>query len=150
MGQGLHTKVAQVAARAFGVPISAVHISDTSTDKVANTQPSAASMSTDLYGMATLDACRQIIARLQPLRKEMPDATLAELANAGFMQRVDMSAHGFYAVDTKRCGFDWSIVPTTNPDGSRDQTSRGTPFNYFTQGIACAEVEVDVLTGDHS
>ena len=50
-------------------------------DKVANTQPSAASMSTDLYGMATLDACRQIIARLQPIKATMPDASLAEVAN---------------------------------------------------------------------
>ena len=26
---------------------------------------------------------------------------------------------------------------------------RGHPFNYFTQGVALAEVEIDVLTGDH-
>lgn len=34
MGQGLHTKVAQVAASSFNVPLSSVFISDTSTDKV--------------------------------------------------------------------------------------------------------------------
>lgn len=72
MGQGLHTKVAQVAARAFGVPLSAVHIAETATDKVANSQPTAASASTDLYGMATLDACNQILARLAPLRSGLP------------------------------------------------------------------------------
>jgi xanthine dehydrogenase/oxidase len=61
MGQGLHTKICQVAAQAFGIPHGDVYINDTSSDKVANTQPTAASMSVDLYGMATLDACRPIL-----------------------------------------------------------------------------------------
>jgi xanthine dehydrogenase/oxidase len=34
MGQGLHTKVAQVAASVFIIPLSSVFISETSTDKV--------------------------------------------------------------------------------------------------------------------
>ena len=47
MGQGLHTKVCQVAAQAFGIPLDDVYVNDSSTDKVANTIPTAASMSTD-------------------------------------------------------------------------------------------------------
>lgn len=50
MGQGLHTKVCQVAAQAFGIPLEHVYVNDSSTDKVANTIPTAASMSTDTYG----------------------------------------------------------------------------------------------------
>jgi hypothetical protein len=52
MGQGLHTKVAQVAAAALGLPLSAVYIAETATDKVPNASPTAASASSDMYGGA--------------------------------------------------------------------------------------------------
>ena len=52
MGQGLHTKVAQVAAQALGVPLQAVYIAETATDKVPNASPTAASASSDLYSAA--------------------------------------------------------------------------------------------------
>jgi len=149
MGQGLHTKVCQVAARALGVPLRAVHVAETATNAVANSQPTAGSVSNDLYCMATLDACRQILARLEPLRLKAPSASLAELALQAFMERIDLSAHGYFAVDTKRCGFDWAVRPGVLPDGTPDQTVRGHPFNYFTQGVGVVEVEIDVLTGDH-
>ena len=102
-----------------------------------------------MYAMATLDACRQILARLAPLRAAKPDATLADLAVTAFFQRIDLSAHGFFAIDTVRCGFDWNIRPSAKADGTPDQTVRGHPFNYFTQGVGAVEVEIDVLTGDH-
>lgn len=79
MGQGLHTKVCQIAAQAFAISLSDVYINDTSSDKVANSIPSAASMSTDMYGMATLDACRQILRRIEPIRQKCsPNATLRD------------------------------------------------------------------------
>jgi xanthine dehydrogenase/oxidase len=52
MGQGIHTKMAQVAAHALGVDMSAVHISETATNTISNASPSAASMTADLNGMA--------------------------------------------------------------------------------------------------
>lgn len=52
MGQGLHTKMSQVAARALGVPVERVHIAEMATTSVANASPTAASFSADLYGMA--------------------------------------------------------------------------------------------------
>ncbi|HEY7776116.1 MAG TPA: molybdopterin cofactor-binding domain-containing protein, partial [Kineobactrum sp.] len=60
MGQGLHTKVAQVVARALGVSLARVMVSATRTDKVPNTSPTAASAGTDMNGMAALDACNRI------------------------------------------------------------------------------------------
>src|SRR5690606_36551615 len=67
MGQGLHTKMLQVAATALGVPLSYVRLAPTRTDKVPNTSATAASSGADLNGGAVQDACRQIIERLRPV-----------------------------------------------------------------------------------
>ncbi|KAK4785485.1 hypothetical protein SAY86_002174 [Trapa natans] len=133
MGQGLHTKVAQVAASAFSIPLSSVFISDTSTDKVPNASPTAASASSDMYGAAVLDACKQIKARMEPIALKHNISSFAELASACYAERIDLSAHGFYI--TPEIGFDW-------------KTGKGAPFSYFTYGASFAEVEMDTLTGD--
>ncbi|KAK3284520.1 xylitol dehydrogenase [Cymbomonas tetramitiformis] len=131
MGQGLHTKMAQVAATSLGIPISAVFISETNTDKVPNASPTAASASSDMYGGAILDACTQLNERLAPLRLANPTASFKEVVNSAYMQRIDLSAHGFYR--TPDIYFDWD-------------TGSGRPFNYLCYGAACTEVEVDCLT----
>mmetsp|Transcript_340 Transcript_340/g.927 ORF Transcript_340/g.927 Transcript_340/m.927 type:complete len:1681 (+) Transcript_340:130-5172(+) len=151
MGQGLHTKVCQVAAQAFGIPIEHVHVEDTSTDKVANSIQTVASMSTDTYGMATLDACRQILARLKPVREQLgPGASLKEIAKRAHRLRIDLSARGFFALSKHRCGFDFDVeMPLDFQVGEKPWNCwKGHPFNYFTQGVACSEVEVDLLTGN--
>ena len=150
MGQGLHTKVCQVAARALGVPLSACHVAETASDKVPNAITTAGSMSTELYGMAVLDACRQLVHRLQPLREKLgAGASLAQLATAAWFSRIDLCAHGYFSLDGRRCGFDFGVKPGVKPDGTPDQTTRGNLHNYYTQGVGCVEVEIDVLTGDH-
>ncbi|KAL3940381.1 MAG: hypothetical protein SGBAC_005084 [Bacillariaceae sp.] len=151
MGQGLHTKVCQVAAQAFGIPIEMVYVNETATDKVANTIPTAASMSTDLYGMCTLDACRQIVKRLEPYREKLgPEASLKSIAFAAHMDRVDLSAHGFFIPADDRVGFDFTVEkPADYPADKPENSWKGNPFNYFTQGVAYTEVEVDFLTGNH-
>ena len=72
MGQGLHTKVAQVLADAFCVPLDTVQITASNTGKVPNTSATAASSGTDLNAMAAWDAQLSIrrfsgivLARLQ-------------------------------------------------------------------------------------
>ncbi|KAG2484282.1 hypothetical protein HYH03_016926 [Edaphochlamys debaryana] len=131
MGQGLHTKMAQIAAQALNVPLSKVFISETSTDKVPNASPTAASASSDMYGAAVLDACRQINERLEPYKSKLAEGgSWKDVVNAAYLSRVDLSAHGFY------------ITPDiTGFGGNR-------PFNYFCFGAAVSEVELDVLTGD--
>jgi xanthine dehydrogenase/oxidase len=109
-------------------------------------------MSTDMYGMATLDACRQILKRLQPIREKLgPDAPLKDVAKTAFMERIDLSAHGFFTLHNDRCGFDWTLPkPDDFPVDKKPWNSwKGHPFNYFTQGVACSEVEVDLLSGNH-
>eukprot|EP00741_Cyanophora_paradoxa_P011272 tig00020554_g10889.t1 len=135
MGQGLHTKVCQVAADALGVPLASVYIAETSTDKVPNTSPTAASVGSDMNGMAVLDACRQIKERLAPIAAARPGASWQEIVHAAWLERVDLSAHGFYR--TPDIGYDWA-------------TNTGNPFYYFCYGAAVAEVELDALTGEHA
>ncbi|KAM0430590.1 hypothetical protein ACHAPT_005942 [Fusarium lateritium] len=133
MGQGLHTKLTQIAAQALGVPLDDVFISETSTNTVANASATAASASSDLNGYAIFNACEQLNERLAPYRKKLgPEATMKELAHAAYFDRVNLSAQGFYK--TPDIGFDWN-------------TGKGKMFFYFTQGVAAAEVEVDLLTG---
>lgn len=135
MGQGLHTKMVQVCARALGVPAERVHISDTSTKTVPNTSPTAASASSDLNGAAILNACRQLTRRLNPLRSARPEASWEEIVTEAYMSRISLSAAGFYKTPDLAYNFETG-------EGGR-------PFNYFNYGAACAEVEVDTLTGDH-
>ncbi|GFS04491.1 xanthine dehydrogenase/oxidase [Elysia marginata] len=78
MGQGLHTKLIQVVSRELDIPVSSVHVSETSTSTVPNTGPTAASMSSDLYGAAVLDACKTLRERLAPYKLAQPKKTLKE------------------------------------------------------------------------
>eukprot|EP01111_Echinosteliopsis_oligospora_P015503 TRINITY_DN6157_c0_g1_i1.p1 TRINITY_DN6157_c0_g1~~TRINITY_DN6157_c0_g1_i1.p1 ORF type:complete len:771 (+),score=277.00 TRINITY_DN6157_c0_g1_i1:923-3235(+) len=137
MGQGLHTKIAQIASKELGVPMKSIVVSDTSTDKVANTSPTAASVSSDMNGMAVLDACQQINARLDPIKKANPGKTFREICLIAHMDRVNLSANGFYKTP------DVGYVFQNNGVGD------GIPFNYYNYGAACSEVEIDCLTGDH-
>ena len=52
IGQGLHTKMIQVCSCLLGIPPAKIHISETNSSVVPNASPTAASYSTDLYGMA--------------------------------------------------------------------------------------------------
>ncbi|OLL25899.1 Xanthine dehydrogenase [Neolecta irregularis DAH-3] len=95
MGQGLHTKMCMIAAQELNVPLDQIHISETSTDKVANTSSTAASASSDLNGMAIKNACDQINERLKPYRERLgPEATMKALAQAAYFDRVNLSANG--------------------------------------------------------
>ncbi|GAA2173896.1 xanthine dehydrogenase molybdopterin binding subunit [Arthrobacter parietis] len=154
MGQGLHTKMRQVAATALGVPLSSVRLAPTRTDKVPNTSATAASSGADLNGGAIKNACEQISERLAEVAARKlnihPDdvrfddgkvtgigfhdsaMTFAELARDAYFQRVSLWAAGYYRTE----GLHW--------DSARMQ---GEPFKYFSYGAALAEVEVDRFTG---
>ena len=141
MGQGLFTKIRQIAADTLGVTEDRIRLMPTRTDKVPNTSATAASAGTDLNGAAVADACAQLRARLDAVAAGMKDAgrtlsgppSFAELCEAAYMQRVALFAQGFYRT----------------PDIHFDRkTGLGKPFHYFAYGAAVSEVEVDRFTGD--
>ncbi|MCX5577607.1 xanthine dehydrogenase molybdopterin binding subunit [Kaistia terrae] len=152
MGQGLFLKVAQVVAEEFGVDMGKVAITATRTDKVPNTSPTAASSGTDLNAMAALNACNIIKDRLytfieakwQVRRNQVSFRdnqvvignhvmSLAALADAAYVERVQLSAAGFY----KTPKIAWN----------RDK-AEGRPFFYFAYGASCSEVTIDTMTGE--
>ncbi|XP_045494604.1 xanthine dehydrogenase-like [Colias croceus] len=134
MGQGLFTKMIQVASKVLDIEVSKIHISEMSTDKVPNSSPTAASVSSDLYGMAVLNACKTLNERLEPIKKSNPNGKWEDWISAAYLERISLSATGFYA----------SPKIQFNP-----KTNSGTLFEYYTFGVACSEVEIDCLTGDH-
>jgi xanthine dehydrogenase large subunit len=71
MGQGVNSRIAALVAEQFGLPIAAVRIMPTSTEKNANTSPTAASAGTDLNGSAAVMACEKIKQRLAALAFEL-------------------------------------------------------------------------------
>ena len=151
MGQGLFTKILQIAADSLGVPASRVRVMSTRTDKVPNTSATAASSGADLNGAAVQDACLQIKARLATVAEAVlgcgPDdlqfddgavsargtsIEFSALCEMAYKQRVPLFAEGFYR--TPDIHFDF-------------KTSRGRPFHYYAYGAAVSEVEVDGFTG---
>ncbi|CTQ49573.1 xanthine dehydrogenase molybdopterin binding subunit [Jannaschia donghaensis] len=153
MGQGLHSKVAQVAADRFGCDMARVKVTATDTAKVPNTSATAASSGADLNGMAVKAACDTIRDRIAVFLAEAHQADPATVVFAGdavtvggesypfekaaamaYAGRVSLSSTGFYAT----------------PDISWDrEAGQGRPFYYFAYGAACSEVVIDTLTGEN-
>ncbi len=153
MGQGLHTKVAQVVAEELQVDLRRIRCSATDTSKVPNTSATAASSSSDLNGkaaQAAAQAIRQRLAAFAATRYAVSaeevvfrdgrvavgaKANLAfeELVGLAYHARVPLSATGYYA--TPKIGYD-------------PKTLTGRPFFYFCYGAAVSEVLIDTLTGE--
>jgi xanthine dehydrogenase large subunit len=153
MGQGLQTKILQIAAESLGVPLDRIRMMPARTDKVPNTSATAASAGTDLNGAAVVDACRQITERLRPVAAEMlkcgetevrfeegfargpySEAPIGSVAETAYRRRIALFAHGYYR--TPEIFFD-------------SEKARGKPFHYFAYGAAVSEVEIDGFTGMH-
>ena len=131
----------QVAAQELGVPMAAIYTQDAATYYTANASPTAASSGSDLNGMAVKNACDQLNERLAPYwAKYGPDADMKTIAHSAYFDRVDLSAAGFWK--TPKIGYVWG--------DNYDIQSTKPMYYYFTQGIGCSEVELDLLTGDHT
>ncbi|MFM2152141.1 MAG: xanthine dehydrogenase molybdopterin binding subunit [Pseudomonadota bacterium] len=156
MGQGLHTKMRQVAAHGLGVDVERVRVMTTATDKVPNTSATAASSGADLNGQAVRLACEELVSRLRPVAARLlglndaaslvfaggtvcqpetgASVPFEKVAFEAWFAQVSLSATGFYR--TPGIGYD-------------AKKGEGRPFYYFAYGAAVVEVELSTLTGEH-
>ena len=153
MGQGTHTKIAQLVSNSFGLPYERVQISSTNTSKVPNTSASAASSTTDLNGAATLNAVSKIKSNLNNFIKKKYNIlskiepsykngniyignrvfNFDQIIKEAYLSRISLSSSGFYS--TPKINFN-------------KKTFKGRPFYYFCYGSAVTEVTIDTLTGE--
>ena len=153
MGQGLMTKISQIASNEFGISVNDIKITSTHTEKVPNTSASAASASTDINGGAVLNAINKIkknLAKFITKKYRYKGKTIIyknnkvyfgkqkidfkKLILKAYFERISLSASGFYK------------TPKIHFDKSKFQ---GRPFLYFAYGAAVSEVIVDTLTGEN-
>jgi xanthine dehydrogenase large subunit len=155
MGQGVNTKMVQVAAEAFSIDPSRVKLESTNTTRVANTSPSAASATADLNGKALENACAAVLSRLKEKAARMLGSTPDEitilgegvlnngarteldwkkLVHAAHWDRVNLSESGHYA------------TPEIHFDKTKE---KGHPFAYHVYGTAAVMVTVDRLRGTY-
>ncbi|HEX8462661.1 MAG TPA: molybdopterin cofactor-binding domain-containing protein [Segetibacter sp.] len=156
MGQGVNTKMLQVAAQVFSVEPKRIKLQSTNTTRIANTSPSAASATADLNGKAVQMACKAIIERLKKVAAEdlktsveaitfkdevvLVDGvetglTWSKIVMSAYLKRVSLSEHSHYA--TPEVHFDKT-------------TEKGHPFAYHVYGTAITIVTVDCLRGTYS
>ena len=160
MGQGLNTKIAQIAADGLGIPVNFIRVTGTDTQKVPNASATAASSGADINGAAVNNACDQMRVRLAAVAARMlncsPDTikfiagqainTLARAENSAknavswqevvkqaWLDRVGLSVTGFYMTPDIKYDF---------------MTLQGKAFYYFCYGAAVTEVEIDTRTGE--
>lgn len=153
MGQGVNTKLLQIAVQKFGIEAGSVRIESTNTLRIANTSPTAASAGADLNGKALEMACASLWERLEKVAAdhfsisklriekgilynglEKSDYTWLDLVQKAFQLRVNLSEHAHYA--TPQIHFD-------------KEKGKGHPFAYHVYGTAILEVTVDCLRGTY-
>jgi xanthine dehydrogenase large subunit len=153
MGQGVNTKMLQVASTIFSIDRSLVKIYTTNTSRIANTSPSAASATADLNGKAVQIACEAIVDRLLNVAAEAlsvereilslqngyvfrhgvkTELTWQQVVLTAYFKRISLSEHSHYA--TPGVHFDPKV-------------EKGHPFAYHVYGTAITIVSVDCLRG---
>jgi len=155
MGQGVNTKMLQIAAQTFSVHSDNIKLETTNTTRVANTSPSAASSTADLNGKALLKACSTILERLKTVAAKELNANSAEISlqnewvcinskktllswkeliAKAMSSRVALSEKSHYA--TPEIHFD-------------KKKKKGHPFAYHVYGTAIITTTVDCTRGTY-
>ncbi|MFZ3231542.1 MAG: molybdopterin cofactor-binding domain-containing protein [Pseudobdellovibrio sp.] len=171
MGQGINTKIQQIVAHAFSIPAEMVQVMTTSTEKNHNTSPTAASAGSDLNGAAALKACQNLRQRILWAFQNIIDGTaMNDVDECPVLNIEKLRASEFIWSDqtitheptkTKiawsdlviKCYFNRISLGEyahfkTEGLGFDKKTGQGTPFKYFTNGVAVSEIIIDEFTGD--
>jgi xanthine dehydrogenase small subunit len=167
MGQGIQTKMAQIAAETLNVPIELIKMSDTDTNVVSDASATAASTGSDLNGGAVALACRRLRDRLEKFCEDLEQYTVyfskfdTSRMDAGMVMQVETVTRNW----REHWPEVWPIIcslayvnrvglaaearyKSPNYSGVDINHSIGNPFFYYTYAVAASEVEIDVLTGD--
>ncbi|KAL0233389.1 hypothetical protein PCE1_001905 [Barthelona sp. PCE] len=132
MGQGVHTKMAAIAAEYLKLPFEKIHVVETDTTRVPNTMPTAASSGADVAGPAVIECCQIIMNRLEPYFKKFPEKSWEEICWTAYWDRCDMSAEARGKLPELTYSWD-------------DNT--GYVGFYYAWGTTVSEVELDTVTG---
>lgn len=122
MGQGLNTKMIQVASHVLGIPMEKFSVKPSNSLSNANDSGSVASVTSEISCFVVKNACEMLLERLKPVREENPNSSWEELVEIAFTKNVDLSATFYYKCEDMK--------------------------NYYVYAMSCAEVEVDFLTGN--
>ncbi|XP_072274824.1 aldehyde oxidase 2-like [Pyxicephalus adspersus] len=134
LAQETLTKMMQVVSREFRIPISYIHIGETSTAFATEKDVKLSSYDAQVHLMAVQEACQTLLKRLQPIICLHPDATWKECILEAFRLKICLSAAAHYRVPDQVC--DWE----TNTDSQSPD---------FIFGAVCSEVELDCRTGNY-
>ena len=95
MGQGVNSRIAQIVSDELGLPLSEIRLMPTSTEKNANTSPTAASSGTDINGAAAQKACVELKKRLGALAVKLQalpkDQWPSKTAGLGTAPEIELS-----------------------------------------------------------
>jgi xanthine dehydrogenase large subunit len=153
MGQGLHTKVAQIVADELGVTLGRVCVSASDTSTIPNASATAASAGTDLNGRAAQFAARQVRSNLATFVAGLDGVDAGSVLFSGDQIVTDKATRHFNEVVTMAYANRiqlWSDGFYRTPKIHYDKTTlTGRPFYYFAYGAACTEVAIDTLTGEN-
>ena len=153
MGQGVNTKIAQVAAETFSLPASRIKIQTTNTFRVANTSPSAASATADLNGKATLIACTEILNRLKKVAASELEVSIDSISFENEKVLVNKNPSRLAWQDVVMLCYNNRISLSEHshytPPGIHfdSNTEKGHPFAYHTYGTAVLTVTIDCIRG---
>jgi len=168
MGQGVNTKIAQIIAEVFDMEPKKVIIMSTSTQRNANTSPTAASSGSDINGGAALKAALVLKQRIQKVAwqklsgKVFNTVDEYSLEVEGDYERLEFKAGMIIdPIEKKEISFEEVLNIAyvnrislceyahfkTEDLGFDKNTGRGKAFNYFTNGVVLSEVIIDEFTG---